>query len=172
MGAAMGRRARRYLAGVMAVEYTLVLMIFIGFMTSVGEVYRVSFYSQALARATHLGTTAAGQEAWRCEQAFSAGFTADPVSLWLFDDNDNGQIEFAAIGSQGSSEVQVTISADDGRLANGVELQTTMGGDDDLGYCGLVGSWIVAEAVVSVRTSFGARRIPVSARSWALNQGA
>ena len=159
-------KVRRGCVGIIAVEYALVLLVFLAFMTIVIELYRVSLIDQTLARATHLGALAAGRDPTACETAVQDVFRNDRVAAWLFDANGDSTIGFSAgTNPDGSSgqEVGLEITSDNGRITDGVTF--------DVARCGTAGSWIEVRATVPVRPRFRVggtllRRYS----SWALNQ--
>lgn len=151
------RRAR----GLIALEYGLVLLAFVALMTGVGEMYRVSMYDQALARATHIGALAAGRDAGACSEAFQAAFATDAAARWLFDRDDDGAIAFAE-GGEGDPEVALEFTADQDGLEGGVAF--------DVPGCGDAGNLLRVRTTVSMRTRFGVR-IRRTAEGWAVNQG-
>lgn len=161
------RKARHRSAGAVVVEYTVVLLVFVAFMTTVAEFYRISLVDQVLARATHDAAIAAGRDPARCEDAVKSAFTENRVARWLFDRDDSGAIGFA-MGSgaapDGTSlqEIRVAVAADDGSLANGVDFSTP--------NCGTNGSWIRVHSTVPVRPRFATGTILRWHTSWAVNQ--
>ena len=155
-----GRRLQR---GAIAVEYALVLLIFLPVVVFVGEVFRIALVDLTLARATHEGALAAGRDPRNCQSAFQVAFTRDAAARWLLDRNDDGTIDFSFSGGVGTADVDVEFLADDGMLDNGVVLQSGVG-------CGSSGAWLAARTAVSVRAGFGATSFVVRAESWAMNQ--
>lgn len=152
-----------------AIEFALVLLVFLSFMTLVTEFLRVSLVDQTLARATHMGALAAGRDPARCSAAAQEAFASDRLAAWLFDRNDDGSIGFlSASGTPDgtpSQEVRLTVAADDGSIANGIDFRDANG-------CGVGGSWIEVRATVPVRPRFrlGGTFLRAS-RSWTVNQG-
>ena len=152
----------RYCAGMLAVEYALALLVFIGMMTFAAEFYRVSMYDQAIARATYQGTLAASTAPGDCVAAFMAAFENEPTARWLLDRNDDGVLDFVFNGDPEDAEVNIVITADDGVVGNGVAFDTLS--------CGNPGSWISARAFVSYRSTFGFGRILRGTEAWAVAQ--
>ena len=159
-------KVRADCAGIIAVEYALVLVVFLTFLTIVTELFRVSFIDQTLARATHNGAMAAGRDPTSCETAAQEAFQADRVAVWLFDRNGDNTIGFATGSSpDGSSgqEVGIVINSDNGSLTDGVTF--------DVSRCGTAGSWIEVRATVPVRPRFSVGGTLLRQySSWALNQ--
>lgn len=148
--------------GAMALEYTLMLLLFLIVLSFAGEFCRISLFDQALARATHLATVAASQERDRCGQAFAEAFADDALARWLLDQDDNGSIEFQIGRVAPPGEVLVVFSSDDGVVSNAVQFEQGNG-------CGAPGSWLDVRTFISIRTRFGTSEIPRAARAWAVN---
>ncbi len=160
-------KVRSACVGFIAVEYALVLLLFLAFVTIVAQLYRVSLIDQTLARATHLGALAAGRDPTACEAAVQDAFENDRVAVWLFDGDGDNAIGFTTganpDGTPGQ-EVGLEINSDNGTLTDGVDF-------DDLSRCGTAGSWIEVRATVPVQL-WGPRGgvLLREYRSWALNQ--
>ena len=155
----------RWVGGIIAVEFGLVLLVFATLLTFVGEFYRLSLVDQALARATQLSAAAAGSDPSQCGDAARRAFAGDQLARWLFDRDGDGGIGFVADAGpdgSGAQEVRLDIAADDGVIATGVDFTSPL--------CGVAGSWIRVRAVVPVRTKFGTGTILRRYDGWALNQ--
>ncbi|MCY4012690.1 MAG: hypothetical protein OXG82_08255 [Gammaproteobacteria bacterium] len=147
-----------------AMEFGLTLLAVLPLFVAVGEFYRVSLCDQALARATHVAALAAGRDPGNCQQAAQDAFVEHDLARWLFDRDGDGTIGFVAQTPDDSTqgEVFLTIDADDGDVANGVNF--------DQRLCGPDGSWIRVTASVSLRAPFGTGTIWRRHESWASNQ--
>lgn len=151
--------------GIIAVEFALTLLVLLPLAFAAGEFFRISFYDQTLARATHLAAVAAGRDPGACQLSARNGFAGDDVAAWLFDRDDDGRIGFVAgQGPDGSAEqeVRIDIVADDGDLSNGVVFNQAL--------CGVSGSMIQVRSVIRARMPFGIGHVAREHVSWALNQ--
>lgn len=165
--AAKAYKTRQRCVGIIAVEYALVLVVLITFLSIATELYRVSLMEQTLARATHLGALAAGRDPTACEAAARQAFAGDRVAAWLFDTDDPDETIGFVSGTNPdgttNQEVAIEVMADNGSLADGV--------DFNVANCGAPGSWIQVRATVRVRPRFElGGTILLRYDSWTTNQ--
>ena len=143
-----GRRAE---GAAYSVEFLLVMLGALSLLLPVAEIYRLSLFDQALARATHEGARAAAADPIACGAAVTAAFNGNSLARWLFDLNGDGTIGVAAqpasadLWPAGSAtdEAHITVVADE-NLFDGV--------DWEVAGCGASGSdgWIQVRSRIVV----------------------
>ena len=159
--------------GSVVMEFVLILMASLALFLPIGEMFRISMYDQALARATHQGARAAAADPANCETAIVEAFQADRLARWLLDLNNDSRIDIVSRQSDwpevsAGEEVQITVVAD-ADLFDGDDWEVA-------GSCGSAGSWIRVRSRVVIQPGFAALRLlwPGGVRrqqqSWARNQ--
>jgi len=152
------------------VEFVLVLSSSFALFAFVGEILRLSFIDQTLARVTYLGARAVATMPTDsgCEAVVKNVFQDDRVADWLFDANNDGEFAGVVAGTSGfgtgAEEVKVAITWDDDPY-DGVD-------DGVAGSCGGPGSWLKVRSEVFVEPWFAPFRplvpngMPVRHESW------
>lgn len=168
-------KSRQSAGGVIAVEFTIVLLGFLALLIPTTEILRISFISQYLATATSRGTDAAGRNPGNCLASVQSAFEDDAIARWLFDYNGDGAVgifesndDAAWPSGSAAQEVQVTIRSD-GNLADGVDLSASAASG-----CGAGGDWILVRTR-TVLNSWWARGLltnpfQLEQQGWARNQ--
>lgn len=158
-------RSRRGMRGLYALEFALMMLVFVPLMLASWEICRLALANRILAGTTHDAALAAGRDPANCLQAARNAFSDDRIAMWLFDHNNDDSLGFVAGADPDNtvlSELRLDINADDPAV-DGIAF--------DQALCGGSGSWIRVRTVVRPRGwSSWLADTTLRHESWSVNQ--